>query len=213
MTGSRPGRRWVALAILPALFLGACSLPNLPGSGKPPELYDLTPKSTFSEDLPTVDWQLVVELPTAPAGLDTNRIAVRETATKISYIKDVTWIDRVPSLVQTLLVESFENSGRIIAVGRESVGLRADYVLKLDVREFQLERGGGKDRVNVRLSAKLVRMPARVIIGTMTAAHEVDISNSTITSVVSGFDEALGKVLKKVAEWSLTLPSADDSGD
>lgn len=212
MTGFKPARRWVPLAILPALFLVACSLPNLPGSGKPPELYDLTPKSTFSEDLPNVDWQLVVEVPTAPAGLDTNRIAVRETATKISYIKDVTWIDRVPSLVQTLLVESFENSGRIVAVGRESVGLRADYVLKLDVREFQLERGGGKDRVKVRLSAKLVRMPERVIIGTMTAEHEVGIANSSIPTIVGGFDDALGKVLKKVVEWTLTLPSAEDSG-
>jgi cholesterol transport system auxiliary component len=211
MTNFRMARRWAAFAILSAFALTACSLPSLPGSGKPPELYDLTPKSTFSDDLPNVDWQLIVEVPTAPAGLDTNRIAVRETATKISYIKDVTWIDRLPNLVQTLLVESFENSGRIVAVGRESVGLRADYVLKLDVREFQLERGSGKDRVNVRISAKLVRMPERVIIGATTAAHSVDITSTSIAIVIGGFDDSLGKVLKKVVEWSLTLPSTMNS--
>ncbi len=210
MTVFRPARLNVPLVTLLVLSLAACSLPNLPGSGKPPELYDLTPKSTFSEDLPSVDWQLIIEVPTAPAGLDTNRIAVRETATKISYIKDVTWIDRVPSLVQTLLVESFENSERIVAVGRESVGLRADYVLKSDIREFQLERGGGKDRVHVRFNAKLVRMPERVIIGTITASHDVHISNSSISTVIGGFDDALGKVLKKVVEWTLTLPAAED---
>ena len=210
MTGIRSTRLCMRLAMLLVLSLAACSLPKLPGSGKPPELYDLTPKSTFSEDLPNVDWQLIIEMPTAPAGLDTNRIAVRETATKISYIKDVTWIDRVPSLVQTLLVESFENSERIVAVGRESVGLRPDYVLKSDIREFQLERGGGKDRVHVRLNAKLVRMPERVIIGTMTATHDVNISSSSISAVIGGFDDALGKVLKKVVEWSLTLPTEHD---
>ena len=37
--------------------------------------------------------------------------------------------------LQTLIIESFENSGRIVAVGRESVGLRADFTLKTELRE------------------------------------------------------------------------------
>mgnify|MGYP003345153382 CR=1 FL=1 len=47
--------------------------------------------------------------------------------------------------MQTLIIESLENSGKIVAVGRESVGLRADYILQSDLREFQAEldsRGG-----------------------------------------------------------------------
>jgi cholesterol transport system auxiliary component len=49
----------------------------------------------------------------------------------------VTWVDTAPRLVQTLLVESFENSRKIIGVGRQSVNLRTDYALIIDLREFQ----------------------------------------------------------------------------
>ena len=42
-------------------------------------------------------------------------------------------------MIQTLLIESFENTGKIIAVGRQSLGLRSDFNLKLEVREFQAE--------------------------------------------------------------------------
>ena len=44
-----------------ATLLAACV--ELPGSGDPSRLYVLTPKSTFPENLPTVDWQLLVEVP------------------------------------------------------------------------------------------------------------------------------------------------------
>ena len=56
--------RVVALAIRAA----AC---QIPGAGEPPNLYTLSPKSTFAPDLPRVDWQLIIETPIAAAGLNT----------------------------------------------------------------------------------------------------------------------------------------------
>ena len=35
----------------------------VPGRGPLPDLYRLTPKSTFAADLPTVEWQLLLEPP------------------------------------------------------------------------------------------------------------------------------------------------------
>jgi cholesterol transport system auxiliary component len=65
--------------------VGACELP-VPGQAPPPSLYRLTPKSTFGEDLPTVNWQLVVEAPVANAGLNTTRVTLRTTATQLGSI-------------------------------------------------------------------------------------------------------------------------------
>src|SRR5690606_11227262 len=49
-----------------ALWIAACT--NLiPGTGEGPQLYVLTPKTTFAPDLPKVDWQLLVDVPIAPA--------------------------------------------------------------------------------------------------------------------------------------------------
>ena len=119
-------RRLLPVCVLAAAsLLGGCSLL----SSAPPQLYDLSPKNTFDDAAPAAAWQLVVEEPTTPNAINTDRIAVRPSALVVQYFGGVKWTDRAPALVQTLLVESFENSGKIIGVGRRSVGMTGDYVL------------------------------------------------------------------------------------
>ena len=48
-------------------------------------------------------------------------------------------------MVQTLMVESFDNFRCVVSVGRDTIGLRADYVLKSELREFQAEYAGVED--------------------------------------------------------------------
>ena len=56
---------------------------------------------------------------------------------QIEYYARSGWADRAPLMVQTLMIESFENSKKIVSVGRESIGLRADFILKTELRELQ----------------------------------------------------------------------------
>lgn len=185
------------------MFLGACGL-DLPGQGPPPRLFRLTPKNTFAPDLPTVDWQLIIEQPIAPTGLNIGRIALQRRAVELEYYARANWTDRAPAMVQTLIVESFENSGKILAVGRESIGLRSDFILKLEIREFQAEYiGEGPPAAHVRINAKLVRMPERAIIGSKRFAGKITAKADTMDDIVLAFDEALGKVLKELVGWTL----------
>ncbi|MBM3598454.1 MAG: hypothetical protein FJX35_09590 [Alphaproteobacteria bacterium] len=195
-------RRW--LVLVGALVLAGC--PGLTPTGEAPQLYVLSPKSTFDENLPQVDWQLVIELPVAAAGLNTTRIAVSRTPLTVEYYARANWTDRAPVLVQTLLIESFENTGKIVSVGRESIGLRSDYVLKTELREFEAVEEAGGTLVHVRINVKLVRMPDRSIIATHTVERRVPVEGRGIESVVAAFDDALGKVMKRVVEWTLTTP-------
>jgi cholesterol transport system auxiliary component len=191
-----------------AVALAACES-FLPGKGPPPRLYRLTPKSSFPTDLPTVGWQLVVEVPFAPAGLNTTRIGLMHSQTQLEYYARSTWTDRAPLMVQTLMVESFENSGRIVAVGRESIGLRSDFVLKTELREFQAEYFyGGTPQVRVRVTAKLVRMPERAIVASTEIDHRADASDDRMEDIIAAFDDALGKVLRKLVEWTLVSGQA-----
>lgn len=208
----RTGRRQFArltLAGLGVAMLPGCALPAL---RTPPQLYTLTPKSTFGDDLPPVDWQLLVEPPAAAAGLDSLRIALQSSPFKLDYFADAAWTDRAPQMVQTLIVESFENSGGIVSVGRESIGLRANYVLKTELREFQaeyIENGLSEPPVvRVRMNAKLVQIPRRTIIaGDNFEALTVATSNS-LDAIVLAFDDALGKVLRRLVTWTLTSGEA-----
>ena len=192
-----------ALTLPLAALATACDL-TVPGQGPPPVLYRLTPKSTFSEDLPRVDWQLILEVPVADAGLNTTRVALLRTPTQLEYYARSSWTDRAPLMVQTLMIESFENSGRIVAVGRESVGLRADFILKTELREFQAEYHGAENpNVRVGINVKVVEMPRRTIVASRSFEAEVEAEADAMTEIITAFDEALGKVLKHLVEWTL----------
>lgn len=190
---------WIVVGLV-----SGCSPLQIPGP--PPELYNLTPKSTFDADLPETRKQLIIEEPIAAGGLDNNRIALRPHATKLQFFADARWTERAPKMLQTLLIESFENSGRIVSVGRQAIGLRSDFTLKTELREFQVEQqqGAGASRIRVRVNAKLVQQPNRVIIGSQSFEHTVDVqSGSSMGDIVIAFDTATGRVIKKLVEWTL----------
>lgn len=190
-------------------MLGGCAAIN-PLSASPPQLYTLSPKSTFDPNLPTVQWQLLIETPAAAAGLDSARIALRQSATTLDYYAEVAWTDRAPLMVQTLLVESFENTGRIVSVGREAIGLRADFVLKTELREFQVERFDVPiETPRVRLNAKLVRIPEREIIASENFEQRSAAGSSDFETVILAFDDALDGVLRDLVEWALIAGEYD----
>lgn len=183
--------------------LAACSTLNPTA----PNLYTLTPRATTDAAAPKVDWQLLVESPVAAAGIDSPRIALARTPTSLDYFADVSWADRAPSMVQGLIVQSFEDSGRIVSVGRDTVGLRSDFVLKSELRDFQAEyaspTAAAPDRVHVRLSAKLVAMPRRTIEAGETFEATVPVRGRAFTDVIAAFDEALGRVTGALVGWAL----------
>lgn len=193
-------------AVAGLLLLASCgSLLEIPGPA--PDLHNLTPKSTYNAALPSVKWQLVIEEPVAAGGLDTSRIAIRPKPTELKYFPNVRWTERAPKMIQTLLIESFENTGKIVAVGRQSIGLRSDYNLKIELREFQAEYYPSSDspKIRVRINAKIVSQPQRAIIASHTFEQVIQSPDDpSIDDIIATFDLAAGKVFKHMVEWTLT---------
>ena len=129
-------RRLSVFALVTALS-GCAGLTSLNSAATPTDLYLLTPKSTFDPSLPRLRQQIVVAEPTATAAVSTDRIAVQPSPFEVEYLPRARWVDRAPLIIQALLIESYENSGRVDAVGRSAIGLSADYIIVTDVREFQ----------------------------------------------------------------------------
>lgn len=206
-------RRGAALLAAGGVVAATGCAVDLPGSGAPPRIYVLTPKSTFGDDIPTVEWQLLVEAPVAAAGISSSRIALRKSLIEIEYFARAAWTDSAPKMIQTLMIESFENSEKIISVGRQAIGLRSDYILKTDLREFQAEfidengaplPQGTAPNIRIRMNAKLVKMPDRAIVGSKTFEFFIPAPGPAMVDIVAGFDDALGKVLKRLVGWTLS---------
>lgn len=200
------------LATLPAAgLLAACEgIVPLPGQGPEPELFRLTPKSTFDEGLPVVSWQLLIDEPVTHGALNTTRLPIMLDHTRLQYYSEARWTDRIPIMVQTLMLESFQNSGKIVAVGRSAVALRGDFQLKSDIREFQIEYFESELPVaHVGINANLVRLPERQIIGFRHFDSTETATADNADALVVAFDAALGSVLRKLVAWALITGEED----
>ena len=106
-------------------------------------------------------------------------------------------------MVQSLIVQSFKSSGRLAQVGTDRDRLRPQFLLRSDLRAFQLNRNGGAQMVRVRLDASLYRMPRRDLVGQRSFAAETAPEGSGVDAVVAAFDVALGRVMKELVGWTV----------
>ncbi len=217
---SRPGalarRRALRRALGAVLLLstGACT-PFVLTRRNPPTLIRLSPKTTFDDGLPTLRKRLLIEPPTAASGLNTTRIALRPDPLGLDFFADVQWVEVLPVMVQVLLIESFDASGTFDVLSPESAGLRPDFVLRVSIREFQAEYDEGLARpplANVHLQVRLLRMPRRESLTTFSAREAVRAAGTPVEQVILAFDEALGRVQRRIVAWTVEQATETEGG-
>jgi cholesterol transport system auxiliary component len=188
-----------------ALTLAGCG--SLIGPTNPPaKLYLLQP-ALGPVDAPTVSWQLAVEEPTSDDSLDRQRIAIYR-GDMMDYYADAEWTDEAPKLIQTLLVQAFEKSGHISAVARDSDGLHADYLLQLELRDFEAryDTPDGAPVVLVNIVARMLKAPGREVVATLNSSHQARASENKIPAAVAAFNQATGEALEEIVGWALRAP-------
>jgi len=195
-------RASIGLGISAAVGPGLSACTVLTTVNTPTPLYNLKPQVDLPAGLPKVRWQLVVAQPNADADLDTARIALRRSGNVTEYFANAAWVDNAPNLVQSKLIEAFEQSGSV-AVGRDVSSLIPDYVLQVELRDFQAEYGGPVAGAHVRITAKLVRMSDRKIVDTINAEQKAQSSGTDMQQVISAFQQALGPVLTQIVTGTL----------
>ena len=202
---ARLSRRFVPSFLI--LTLAGCS--GLFGGGEAPHLYRLTPKSTYPPNLPHRSVQLLINEPLAPGGLDKSRIALSRSPVSIDYFADSEWTDRIPLLVQTAILQSFENSRAITAIDRESAGLRADFILDPGIRHFEAvyDSANGPPEIWVAMNVRLVDPSSRDVVAQTLFERRERASANDVPSIVTAFDEALGGVMKEIVVWTVTNPA------
>ncbi len=201
-----PAWRHIIVASGAVLVLAACSAIG----NKPPQLYTLHAPAATTSDTASMSWQLAVAVPDAPTNLDSTRIALSQSATTTDYFASAEWTDRAPILVQNLLIQSFENSGKIKAVFRDTATLHADYLLQTEIRNFEAQyaQPNAAPQVVVRIEARLLKMPDRSIVGTFNATQQTQAQKNNLDSIVAAFNDALGATLQQTVDWALhTLPA------
>ena len=185
MKGAGPG---VALGAM--LLVAACS------SGAPPATFDLTaPRDGLASGRGR--GLLVVAEPQALAAIDSNRIIVM-TGGGIAYLPDAQWSDRLPKLIQTRLIQTFENGRRIQAVGRPGDRLVPAAQLNSEIRTFGIDEKTGE--AVVELSVKIVNdRTGRILAGEVFSSRVPSASGGP--AATAALDAATQNLLRDVVRW------------
>ena len=131
---------WLAI-VMCASLAGCISLISEPD---PITVYSLRAKPADDPAKePKVPWSLTVIRPNSTSILDSNRIAVRPEANVLQVYKGANWSDSLPDLMQSVVVESFEDSGAIATVSRQNSGVPAEVALLIDIRQFEAVYASG----------------------------------------------------------------------
>jgi len=186
-------------ALVLALALTACGS-LLPKPGPLPQLYRLTPLPP-AEGAQALDLQLAVDLPAAPASLDTERIALMAPPLRLDYFARSAWGDRAPAMIQSLVVESLADSGRIRVVTGRSGEVRADADLMIDIERFDADyEGPGAPEIHVRLIARIMRDRDAIAVRTFDATARA--ARNVTPDIVAAFDEAFHTALGELVPWT-----------
>lgn len=184
--------RALSLAATGSLLLAGC------GGGSAPTTYDLSAPRDFGR-IGGGGGVLIVAQPTAVQALDSDRLIVKDSSGALSFLGGAQWADRVPNLVQTRLIQTFENGSRIAAVGRPGERIVPDFQLNTDIRAFNIDAASGQ--AVVEITAKLIGdrtgkvQRARLFSARVPAGAEG-------AGAAQALDQALSQVLIQIARWA-----------
>jgi cholesterol transport system auxiliary component len=197
----RPSGDSGLLALFVAVVLAGCG--SILGPSVPPaQIYRLSPDMT-TQPGQSVAWQLAVGRPDTTQTLDTDRIALLRGSV-MDYYGDAQWNDSAPRLVQSLLVQAFDKSGRVQAATRDSASLRADLTLATELRDFEAlyDAADAPPLVVIDIQAKLLDQRGQVV-ASLDSRQTARATQNSIPSVVVAFDQAMGGALSRIVTWSL----------
>jgi len=200
--------QWAIVAGLASLCVGCGSLleTKLPENTS----YVLAPAPASSAGVARSDADLSIGRPDLAPGLDTERIAVLE-GRQLDYYRGAQWGGRTVEVIQTLLVDSFEDQQLFRSVTPEQSRVSSEYVLDVSVRDFQAEYAsdGEAPTAHVTIFGRLIRVVDRELVDTFSATAQSRATDNRLGAVSAAFETAAHKVVLELAQKTATVIAGD----
>lgn len=159
-------------------------------------MFDLQAATRFAEPRKPLRGPLVISEPSGVVMYDTQRFLF-EPGKELAGFTDAQWSDSVPKLLQSKLLQSFENYD--IAHPPLRDGDETAPRLAADIRSFQI-KGDAEMKAELSLSVKLIGKNGQVAAARVfTAEHKLD--GNDPAAAVAAFNAAFGTLMTELAPW------------
>ena len=145
--------------------------------------------------------QIAIREPVASLDLDGQRILVRTGPETVAYLSGAQWSDRLPTLIQTRLVQTFQNA-HLLQVGRAGGGVAADYNLELDIRAFELDAKAVQ--ADVDIAAKIVSITGGHVVAARIFKMQVPAGGTSGAQATAALNIALSAVMTQIVAFVST---------
>jgi cholesterol transport system auxiliary component len=186
----RAGR--IGLALAGALLLAACG-------GPARETFDLTSAAVHPVEARKLRGALAIGEPFASLDLDSQRIVVRTGPDALAYLSGAQWPDRLPKLVQSRLVQTFQTAHLWQSVGAAGT-VPADDSLDLDIRTFELDVKAL--RANIEIAVKIVESRTGRVVATRVFKAQAPAAGTSGPKATAALDAALSKVMAEIVAFT-----------
>jgi phospholipid/cholesterol/gamma-HCH transport system substrate-binding protein len=174
------------------------------GNKTKPGIYDLSARSGDAVCPGATRPQLVVPEPAAAMAFNSDKVVVLGDPPENAPFEKAQFTDNIPAIVQSKIIESFENSGCFAAVTRPLDNLEPSDQLQTEIRQFALIMKP-EPIADVEISIKLVSAGGKIV-GSRVFDQRALLSAVDSPSAVTALDTAFGKVLADAVPWIASLP-------
>lgn len=192
-------------AIIGALstLSGCTAITSLNSAAAALDTYDLRP-AAGSKSGGRRSRTLLVARPQASAALATDRIMIKPDAASITYLPDARWVDELPAVLQSLLIRSISETGRIAYVGRSDAGPIPDKALLVRIDAFEVNAlGNGTFDVTVDLDLTMINDSTQRVVASRRFSKTAQVGSDQVTEIVGGFQAVLNDLLPAMSDWAI----------
>lgn len=161
----RPSVRFGGLLLATLIGLAGCTLPQDESSPTQGYLLDVGTFKPASVRRPSPK-TLLITVPKAAPGFDSNRMAYTKAPPKLDYYQDSAWSDAPAKMLLPLLVRVFETANAFKAVVTPPAPGLADLRVDVDVIRLQQEFMSRPSQVRLTARLKVVDLKSGHVLGT-----------------------------------------------
>ena len=123
---------------------------------------------------------------------------------QVQYVAETRWVAPAAILWDQAVLAAFDADPGPVRLISRGEPASAQYILRLDVRNFEARYGNGPKAppsVLVRVRAVITRSD-RAVLGEKIFETQVTAADNRVTAIVPAYDRAVAQVLKEVIAWT-----------
>jgi len=196
-------KSWSGRTVLTLVFLTAAGCLSPRGDALPVHTYQLSVDGSSDEGIPApVDGPvLLVSLPQAEPGFETQRMVYVTRRFELEYYATSQWAESPARLFSPLLVQSAGRTGDWRAVIALPSSIRGDYRLDVAGLAVQQEFLQQPSRVRMTLRSQLVDLKESRVVSTKTFEALAQASSEDAYGGVLAANQATTTLLAQVTSW------------